>query len=137
MSLQTSLPKNWKDFKIDNKIVFVNLSEKVITFHPPMEISNIASFLNLYSFKCNKEEFLKVLSSYTSETSSASIILNKSNECLNLQKTDSNICNQSNRKQVIELTKIDDGKFIVEKNNFKFFRTTTKISQRFLGRKQK
>jgi hypothetical protein len=112
MSLQTSLPKNWKDFKIDNKIVFVNLSEKVISFHPPMEIANIGSFLNLYHFKCNKEEFLKVLNSHSKEMNSNSMILSTCKGSQNLQKTESILSNQSNQREVIELTRIDDGKKI-------------------------
>lgn len=110
MNYPTSLPKNWKDFKIDNKIVFVNLSEKVITFHPPIEISNIGSFLNIYNFNCNKEEFLNVLSSHSKETTSNSIILSKGTESKNLPKIESNISNHSNQRELVELTKIDDGK---------------------------
>lgn len=67
MSLQTTLPKEWKDMKIGDKILFVNTKEKLITFHPPMKLKNISIFLNIYQIKCKKEDILKKIEHFLSE----------------------------------------------------------------------
>jgi hypothetical protein len=110
MSLHTSLPKNWKDIKIDNKLVFVNLKENVVSFHPPIEISNLGIFLNLYQFRCNKEEFLKTISSHIEKNSKIKTNILKPQ----LINNDSNAANLSQNsainREVIELTPMDDRK---------------------------
>jgi hypothetical protein len=63
MKLQATLPKDWNDLKIDNKIIFVNNKEKLISYHPPIEFKNINLFLNFYQFKQTIEEILKIMNS--------------------------------------------------------------------------
>jgi hypothetical protein len=59
MSIHTELPKEWVDIKVDNKIIFINMKESIVSFHPPMKIENLGVFLNLYNFSISKEEVMK------------------------------------------------------------------------------
>ena len=61
MSIYSTLPNDWIDIKIEDKILFFNLKEKLVSYHPPMDINNLSTFLNLYKINKKKGEILKLL----------------------------------------------------------------------------
>jgi len=61
MSFNISLPRDWIDIKIDNKILFINLKENLVSYYPPMDLKNIGAFLNFYNINTKKEDFVKIL----------------------------------------------------------------------------
>ncbi len=61
MSINITLPKDWIDIKIENRIIFINLKENLVSYHPPMDLNNIGAFLNLYNINRNRSELINLL----------------------------------------------------------------------------
>jgi hypothetical protein len=61
MSIFSTLPKDWIDVKIEDKLLFFNIKEKLVSYHPPMDLKNISTFLNLYKINKKKGDILKLL----------------------------------------------------------------------------
>lgn len=71
MSFISTLPKNWIDLQIENKLLFINPIENLITYHPPMDIKNLGAFLKLYKINLNKEEIINLLQKVTHATTNS------------------------------------------------------------------
>jgi hypothetical protein len=59
--MQSFIPENWKDLKINGRSVFINSKESLLCFHPPFHFDNLQLFLDLYQYKMSKEDLLLLI----------------------------------------------------------------------------
>lgn len=91
------LPENWKEITFEDKIIFFNLKENLITFHPPFTLKNISLFFKLYEFKSTSEQFKKQLEDIVEKSNSNSTKKGKTEMT----------------KEILNLDPIIDGKFFL------------------------
>jgi hypothetical protein len=84
--MQTCIPDNWKDIKINDRILFINTKENILCFHPPFHFNNMQLFLDLYQFNVKKEDLINSIT-HKLENSKAKNIQVLNNVSLNQSST--------------------------------------------------
>lgn len=62
MTATISLHSNWIKFTLESRYIFYNISEQVLSYHPPFPLSELSAFLRFYKFKTDTEKFIQFLS---------------------------------------------------------------------------
>lgn len=63
------LPENWSQFTLGNKkALYYNMSDQLISFHPPFPIQNFLDFINFYNLECNITEITKQIEAMQNKT---------------------------------------------------------------------
>jgi hypothetical protein len=56
MNFISNLPKNWSGIKVNERVIYVNNSEKTVAYHPPFDYDRLNQFLAFYNFDISQED---------------------------------------------------------------------------------